>query len=240
MISIDEYQASVIPHDPEMSFIHLESKYRAVLDKKLEGIDQSSAFNFHVIEYMNHTYAASRALDLHLLEGWEIPSHSARHGVMEKFNDFTTAIDHFKVQVLINRAQVRHQYSVALTSDEKDKLRNYVNEIKNFIGKSSLSQNKKDRLYNKLNAFLAEVDRDRTRLEVFSDMSIAIAHVGGEVAKELEPVRKLIDSISRLIGRNMDESALGRTLPKPTTKKLPPPKKESNGKRDDTDDEIPF
>lgn len=242
MISIEDYQSCISPHDPEMSFVHLEARYREVLNKNLDSTDQSGAFNSYVIEYMNHTYAASRALGLDFLEGWDIPSHSARHGVHEKFNDFTTAVDHFKVQVLIDRARVHHQYSVALTPDEKDKLRNYVREMKNFIDKSSLSQDKKDRLYTKLNAFLAEVDRDRTRLEVLSDMSIAIAHIGGEVAKELEPVRRLMDSISRLIGRNMDNAPAMPRLRKPAIRKLEAPKKDTEqpAKRDDMDDEIPF
>jgi hypothetical protein len=36
---------------------------------------------------------------------------------------------------------------------------------------------------------------------MYADLVIGFAHIGGEVAKELEPARKLINSIARLLGR---------------------------------------
>jgi hypothetical protein len=50
-----------------------------------------------------------------------------------------------------------------------------------------------------INAFLAEVDRDRTPWDKFADLVIGLAHIGGEVAKELEPACKLINSIAHLL-----------------------------------------
>jgi hypothetical protein len=121
-----------------------------------------------------------------------------------------------------------------------------VERIKNVIDTSSLATPKKERLFDKLNAFLAEVDRDRTTWEAFSDFIIGLAHLGGEAAQELEPARKLIDSISRLLGRakEFEDSAQlpprskPRQLPAPK-KGLPPPKTDYSS-RGAMDDEIPF
>jgi hypothetical protein len=160
-----------------------------------------------------------------------VPAHSAG------------AIDHFKVRVLIDNARSTLRFSVGLDSDEKEKLRNYVGEIKKVIDRSPLPQKKKDRLYNLINAFLAEVDRDRAPWDRFADLVIGLAHLGGEAAQELEPARKLIDSIARLLGRSKEFEDATSELSPPThprnipgpPKRLPPPKQ-----RGEMDDEIPF
>jgi hypothetical protein len=214
MIPPDEYAAAVRGNDPELAFIRLESKYRDVLNKKLEDSDNSNVYEAYVIEYMNHTIAAARALGLDLLDQWTVPAHSARGlSIHDYFKDFTTAVDHFKVQVQIDHARSYNRFSVALDTAEKDKLRNYVAEIKKVIEQSSLAQPKKERLYDKINNFLAEVDRDRTPYEQFADLVINLAHLGGEAAQELEPARKLINSIARLLGRNKEFEDSAPTLP---------------------------
>jgi hypothetical protein len=242
MIPHDEYAAAVRGHDSELAFVHLESKYREALNKNLENTDNSNAYSSFVIEYMNHTIAAAHALGLTILDQWTVPSHSHNIRVSDHFHDFTTAVDHFKVQVQIDQARRRNRFSVALDPAEKDKLRNYVAQIKKVIDDSSLARPKKERLYDKINDFLAEVDRDRTPYEQFADLVINLAHLGGEAAQELEPARKLINSIARLLGRNKEaeESTLPppskpRQIPAPR-KTLPPPQNTESG----MEDEIPF
>jgi hypothetical protein len=243
MIPHDKYAAAVRGNDPELAFVHLESEYRDVFNKKLEDSDNSNSYDAYVIEYMNHTIAAARALELHILDQWTIPSHSS-HGLHDLFRDFTTAVDHFKVQVQIDHARSHNRFSVVLDTTEKDKLRNYVAQIKRVIGDSSLPLPKKERLYDKINNFLAEVDRDRTPYEQFADLVINLAHLGGEAAQELEPARKLINSIARLLGRNKQfEDSEPRLPPAPKPRQIPSPPKglpPPQKKRGDMDDEIPF
>jgi hypothetical protein len=213
-----------------------------VLYKKLEDSDNSNSYDEYLIEYINHTIAAARALGLNLLDQWTVPPHRARNlNLHDHFRDFTTAVDHFKVQVQIDRARSHDRFSVALDATEKEKLRNYVAQIKKVIDGSSLAQPKKERLYDTINSFLAEVDRDRTPWDQFADLVINLAHLGGEAAQELEPARKLINSIARLLGRNKEVE--DSTLPPSTQRRIPPPRKtlpppqKNDG---DIDEEIPF
>jgi hypothetical protein len=242
MIPPDEYLEAVRGKSHELAFVYLEEKFRNKLDSKLEGTDNSRSFDVCVIEYMNHTKAAARALNLDILDPWDVPSHG-QHDLFDLYKDFTGAIDHFKVQVLIDNARSTLRFSVGLDTDEKDKLRNYVAEIKKVIDRSSLVQKKKERLYDLINAFLAEVDRDRTPWDRFADLVIGLAHLGGEVAQELEPARKLIDSIARLLGRSKEFEAATFELPPPAQRRRipgPPKRLPSPTKRSEMDDEIPF
>jgi hypothetical protein len=242
MIPVDDYQEAVRGKSPELAFVYLEQRFRDKLNSNLEGADNSHSFDVCVIEYMNHTKAAARALDLDILDSWGVPSHQ-QHNLSDLFNDFTAAIDYFKVQVSIDNARSTLRFSVELDTDEKDKLRNYVGEIKKVIDRSSLAQKKRERLYDLINAFLVEVDRDRTPWDRFADLVIGLAHLGGEAAQELEPARKLIDSIARLLGRTKEsEDAASKLPPSAQRRQIPGPPKilPSPKKRGEMDDEIPF
>jgi hypothetical protein len=242
MIPVEDYQEAVRGKSPELAFVYLEQRFRDKLNNNLEGADNSHSFDVYVIEYMNHTKAAARALGLDILDAWDVPSHQ-QHSLSDLYRDFTAAIDYFKVQVSIDNARNTLRFSVELDTDERDKLRNYVGEIKKVIDRSSLAQRKKERLYDLINAFLVEVDRDRAPWDRFADLVIGLAHLGGEAAQELEPARKLIDSIARLLGRTKEFDDAVSKLPSPTKrrqipgppKSLPPP-----ANRSEMNDEIPF
>jgi hypothetical protein len=113
-------------------------------------------------------------------------------------------------------------------------LRRYVSEIKRLIDGASLMQWKKERPYDLMNSFLAEVDRDGAPWDRFADLVVGLAYLGGEAAKDLKPARELVDSIARLLGRSREIEDSAPKLPGPP-KRIPPPKE-----RDTPDDEIPF
>ncbi|MDR3419915.1 MAG: hypothetical protein P4L80_01520 [Xanthobacteraceae bacterium] len=244
MISPEEYASAVRTNDGEFAFVQLESKFRAVLETKLEKAENNYGYNYAVIEYMNHTLAAAKSLGLEGFKEWEVPSHSVRD-VSDRYRDFVTAVDHFKVQVQIRNAKSYNRYSVALDGDEKDKIRSYVSHIKKIIDECSLGKAKKERLYSKINAFLAEVDRDRTRFEQLADLTMGLAHLGAEAAEELEPVRKLLHTINVFMGRvkEFEDSALSLP-PYAAPARLPAPPKQLSAPSEkgatDLDDDIPF
>src|SRR5260370_26173593 len=157
--------------------------------------------------------------------------------------DFLSTVDAIILQIRISRVQHDRKYSVALTAVDKDRIRHYVNQIKAIIDNGTIPISKKDSLNNKLNYFLREVDKIRTSLESFIDLEIGLATIGGQSAKELEPARKWLDSISRLIGNYRDIEDADRALlpPKerpriePPKLRLPPPDQPPT-----FDDQLPF
>lgn len=96
---------------------------------------------------------------------------------------------------------------------------------------------------NKLNAFLAEVDRDRTSMQRFNDFILSLAKTTADATEELEPTWKWARLIAAIFGARYD--AENAKLPPPQKKiappkpKLPPPRR-VNGNPRDMDDDIPF
>jgi hypothetical protein len=125
-----------------------------------------------------------------------------------------------------------------------------LERIKNIVDGVEVSQRKKEALYSKINALADEIDRDRTRFDAAMALVLEVASTGGEAAEKLEPVRKWIDSIARLLGRaKEEEDAAAQGLPAPEERKqIEPPRRSSaeKGKSacsddfDDLDEDIPF
>src|ERR1019366_10735649 len=115
---------------------------------------------------------------------------------------------------------------------------------------------RKESLMNKLNAFAAEVDRDRTRFEAFGALVIEASGVVAKVEKKLRPVREWLGPIAAdLHEANTIEDAAARRLTAPARRIQAPPRRiappdsgpiwdrptpSAAPKGGDLDDEIPF
>ncbi len=244
MLRVEEYEEALRGRDPEMAFVLLETRFRETLEKKLDSNDNNYTWNLAVIEYLNHSIAAARGLGISSFNEWEVPKHPKRDddNLNSFYHDFMTAVDHFKVLVQIEKARSHAQFSVTLDPADKTKIHHFAEQIREIIQSSSLRPSKKERLFSKLIAFLKEVDLDRTKLEAFSDFVISLAHTGGEAAQELEPARKWLDSISRLLGhaKEFEDSAPQISHAPPRQIPGPPRALPSPAPKGDMDDEIPF
>lgn len=243
---LDEHEFEDDSGDPEVAFVRLEAKFRKKLKESLAELDDNSnASSLYYIEYMNHVLAAADALGLEILPFHAVPSHSERHNdVWQKFQDFSTAVDHYAVKVKIAHAHGRSAFSVTLTGAEKEKIRHYVAQIKTTIDESNLSTDKREALFARINAFLKEVDKDRTTLKAFSDLIISTAGTAGDAAEELEPMWKWVRAIAQLFGVNIGEDRK-RLPPQKRPEQIEGPKRRlpappSKPKQSDSDDDIPF
>jgi hypothetical protein len=228
--------------DSNLAFVKLERKFRATLNTNLQNDDSqgTAAYNSYYIEYMNHTLATASALKITAFQKWKIPSHSRNTTLSDTYNDFTSDVDHFSLQVRLNHAVHRDKYSVSLTGAEKTKIRHLIDRIKRVIQQSPLPTNKRDELFDLLNKFLAEVDRERTRYEVVSDLVIGMSRVAGTSIKELSPIRPWIEMILKAIGKRKEDENK-HTLPPTTTRQIEPPKRdEPQAPSSEMDDDIPF
>jgi hypothetical protein len=114
-----------------------------------------------------------------------------------------------------------------------------IERIREKLNALSLSESKRESLFNKLNAFAAEVDRNRTRTESFYAFALETARVVKGVNEELRPLQQTIDRV-------LDWLEKARRLkdalpPWSDRKKIEAPPKRLPGPTDlDDDDEIPF
>jgi hypothetical protein len=236
MISEEDFDAAS-EVSAEMAFVRLERKFRAAYEKKIEDSENGNGFNHYTIEYMNHVVAASRALGLDLFDFFSMPSENR---VFDEYQKFRHEVDNFTVRIQISHIRSGPKNSVALDESEKKHLRAYANAIKGVIGNSSLVPAKKDRLYDKINAFIAELDRERMPLQKFHDVILSLATTGADAADKLEPAWKWVRLGAELLGARQETEQ--KKLPPPPKKleapkrQLPPPKKA----RQEMDDDIPF
>lgn len=98
---------------------------------------------------------------------------------------------------------------------------------------SSLQPAKKECLFDKINAFIAELDKDRTPLQKFNDVVLSLAHTGGEAAKELEPAWKWVRLGAAILGVRQETEQTKLPAPRKRLeapkRQLPPPKPETVG-----------
>lgn len=242
MITEEDFDAAS-EVSPEMAFVRLERKFRAVLESNLESSQSNGAYDSYVVEYINHTVATAKALGLTFLDDWELPDENGSD-VSNQYRKFRTEVDHYSVQIQIAHIRQGLKNTVALNDSEKKHLRAYADAIKAVIDQSDLVAAKKDRLYDKINAFIAELDRERLPLQKFHDIVMSLATTGADAADKLEPAWKWVRLGAELLGVRQETEQ--QKLPVPPKKleapkrQLPSPPKKVNGTRRDMDDDIPF
>jgi hypothetical protein len=242
MISDDELVD--LPDDPELAFVQCERRLR---DRLFDNLKDSEGYDIasYKLQYINHVVAIARGLNLPLFDNYDVPTVEAN--IESFYTQFLQDVDHFTVQIRMRRARRLKLYSVALDGATKEKVRHYLGQIKIIVDDSKLSQRKKEALYTKINALADEVDRDRTRFDAAMALVLEVSTTGGEAVEKLEPARKWLDSIARVLGRAKEaENTATSRLPAPKERKrIEPPRRpteeeKSTEKFDDLDAEIPF
>jgi hypothetical protein len=214
----DEY--ADIPDDDEQAFAHVEKAFRTKLYDALDASDTGGIATAAYREYINKTVAAAKALNLPILQEFPIPHEN---GAWEAYQNFSSEVDHYLVQINIRNARRIRGYSVAFDPVTKEKIRHYLSQI----------------------ALAGEVDRDRTKYEAYAALAIEISNTTGTVARKLKPAGGFLDHIAKLFG-SAKETEETKALPapqkrlEPPRRQLAPPADESRHPRGDLDDEIPF
>ena len=244
MISDDELLN--LPDDPELAFVHYEETLRKRVQTE---IDTSGGYNIEglQIEYISHVLGVVKALDLKILENWEMPSVAQASGLIEnQYKQLLADVAHYVVQIRVKNARRLKRYSVALDPAVKQQIRHHLDRIKEIVDRLEVPLSKKEALIARIGALETEVSRDRTRIDAAMALVLEAANTGGEAGKRLEPVRKLIDSITGLFGSAKEEEEKISRLNGPEDRKqiqgprrqLPAP--EESAGSEDLEDEIPF
>lgn len=244
MITEEDFLA-VADCPPDLAFVRLERKFRETLERNLEQSNNGNTYDHYVIEYMNHTLAAANALGLDILEFFAVPDHNNPSNLTETYNHFRQVVDGYTVRVHIRNIRVGPSTSLPFDEHEKKHIRAYVTKIKEIVDASALEPGKKEALMNRLNAFLAEVDKDRTSMQRFQDFVMSVAKTTADATEELEPTWKWVRLIAAIFGVRQDTE--NAKLPPPPKRierpkrQIPPPAARRNGsQRADMDDDIPF
>jgi hypothetical protein len=213
----------VLPDNPDVAFLKLETLFR----KELEETDQDYSDYY---QYMNKVLCAMDELQIKLFSEQKLPEPDSIDD--NAFLLFTAEIDRFRTRVIIRNSKQTKTYSVRLDTATKQKVRHLLNQIKEIVDKVELDDGKKESLYAKINSLEKEFNQDRTRLEVFGALVVETAGIVGAAAKKMEPARKLLESIAKFLGAAKSHEGVSPQLPRhsdpkriePQRKRLPAPK----------------
>jgi len=157
------------PDDDELAFLHYEKLFRIPLEKELLQLQEENrdgywnSYNHFMQTYINNVLATVTALDLQILEYW-INNPAAAHED-KNFKQIKYDIDATITKIKVRHAQVTRKASERLEGGAREKIRELINKIKLTIEAVEIPLPRKEALMSRLNAFAAEVDKDRTRVE---------------------------------------------------------------------------
>jgi hypothetical protein len=221
-----------LPDDPEEAFVRLEKFYREQSEAKLRVSENSTDQRVIFVDYISKVIAAISELGLTAKFETKVPR--IQEVDFNTYAEFGKDVQHYRTMLQIRQSRRSKGYSVRFDSATKQKIRHHVEQLRIVVEKLEVNQDKKENLLKKLDAFVVEVDRDRTRFEAWGAVMVQAAEVLGDAADKAEPARKWLDSIGRLIwGAKNDEDTKQLSPPK-EVKQIEPPRSS------DKDDEIPF
>ena len=229
---------SDLPEDSEQIFLLLEERYRQDLDRKTSKLDWDQYFPAaEALEYMRRTTAAAQELKVSFVDQLEVPW--AQNLSQNNYYDFRGQIDHIATTLQIRHARRELGYSVRFDQKTKEKLLHHLRGVKEIILKlDDVEDWKREALLNKLGELEKEIARDRFQYKIWGAFVIESSGVLGEAAKNLEPVRKFIDSVSGLLygakqheRQSLPPPQTPKRIEPPKTKPAPPPCKEKSARR---------
>jgi hypothetical protein len=229
-----------LPEEPELIFLKLDDAFREQCDSAVfegrnqHGDDYDSTGDY--LTYMRKVSAIASELELDGLSVLEVPP--ASNFSYRFYQDFRGKVDYYRTILRLRHSRRAQGYSVRFDQKTKAKLTHYIDQIREVILVLEVDEWKKESLLRCLNNLQLEVDKDRSKYEVFGAFVVEAAGVFGEGGRRAEPVRKWIDSIAGLIwgARHAEQTPKLAAPSKP--KQIQPPK--TMRVRNPMDDEIPF
>jgi hypothetical protein len=225
-----------LPDDPEEAFAVLQArKYKA-----LEQVWESGSGSWHhERQYVDHLLAFDEVHDLGILTSFRTPPAGDRE-FGDFFQDFRRHAEISSQKILMEaarRLKTGAQQIVVLDTASRQAIHALIDRIRERLNGLSLTESKRESLFNKLNAFTAEVDRNRTRPEAFYAFALEAARSAKEINEELKPLQQTIDRILDWLDK---AKRLKYALPPwSQRKKIEEPPKRLPG-REDVEDEVPF
>jgi hypothetical protein len=228
-----------LPEDPEQAFLLLEEKYRAECEDGVRRAHQEENLNVYFVDYIAQVIGTITELGLEAKFDNRVPQ--IENVDYQTYLNFSKDVKHYRTMLLIRHGRRVQGYSVQFDAATKVKVKHHIDQLRDIFGKLEIEQDKRDALRSKLNALQEEVDRDRTRFDVYAALAVEAAGVVGE-SVEKSKVLDVLNAIARVIwGTKKDQETKGLPAPTPPKRIEPPrPSKSAAKGRGDTEDEIPF
>ena len=235
-----------LPDDPDDAFVAVERRQRALYDNSREAATNWDQIRVAQLEYMTAVHAAASVCEIDPLAEYELQCTDYEH-FDYNFQRFLLAANRIVLEIQMRQAKRTRRYSVELDADAKTRIHSLIGNIRQVVeAASDLEERKRTELLEKLNAFAAEVDRARLRLDIWMDTMLTVSSTIGKAAKNLTPLGRFISEITDIVAVAKEQFEARVALPpKKERVRLAPPKAKAKVQppenfSQDLDDEIPF
>lgn len=217
-----------LPDDPTEAFFEFD---RIAWDRAVSEIKSTNNQSwYYQRRYTSSLIIFHDAHELNILNGFRAaPDDDNLFG-----NYFRKLRNHLQDEGLKVRLQkvkaTKNGIVTVLTLDgsHKEKIRFHIEKIRATLEGVDIPEKKRESLFKKLNAFAAEVDQNRTKVDALMSLALEVSAAVGKVAENLKPVRDLLDPLFGSLGKAKEEN---EALPPPESrpqiegprKRLPPP-----------------
>jgi hypothetical protein len=236
--NLDDNEYLDLPDDAEMAFAVLQQKKFKELEEFWES-DRSGGW-YQERRYVDTLVAFDEVHCLGILTAYQSPPNSDQE-FASFFHDFRRQAEMASQKILIESARRRKSGAetvVVLDAAAREAIHAFVGAIRSKLNELALPEAKREALFNKLNAFAAEVDRNRTRTEAFYAFAVEAARAAREVNDEIKPLQETIDRVFDWIEKAKKLSDL--LPPWSERRKIEGPQKRLLAPEQQLDDEIPF
>jgi hypothetical protein len=219
---ITDDQLDELPEDDRDAFLAYETICRKWVD------DHKTSANWAAErQYVTHILAFADARDVGLSLDGEIPDDDEEFA--DYFSGLLSQVDRFRAKVRVELAAARKTSGTSfhIARNFKTQIGGHLTAIRKIVQDATLSDSKREAIFNRIEKLQAEVNRDRTKTEsaigLWLDITSAISHG----AEKLDPAIERLEKIMKVFAEARDEATV--RLPAPAEqKRLPKPKSQPN------------
>lgn len=240
-----------LPEDDHLAFSMFVRHAQRRLAEATDNIDSDND-GWRLIEewrydFMNVVVAAAKRFGIEPFATMEMPSlgnfdHSTHR-------QFKADLDFYMTQLVIDNTIRDRKDSVLMSASAKERIRNYLHELRQCIDKADLAEGRRETLLKKLADFEAALEGRRLSLLAVTRLALEIMMVPGALWSSQQIASKLVNNVLQTVADEKVVDDQNRQLPPvfPPQKLMPPREPIVERKRPlpaafdtDLDDDVPF
>ena len=203
-----------LPEDPNLAFATFVRHALRRLADRTQELEHEASWN--LLEdarhgFMNVVIAAGKRYGIEPFASMEVPRLADFNNNVHR--QFRADLDHYMTQLLLDNSIRGKQDSVIIEPKTKDRIRNYLHNLKTCVENATLPEAKKAALLNKLAEFEAELEKRRLSLLAVARVTLEILALPGAVWASAEIAHKLMTNVLQTVHQAKVEEDEARRLP---------------------------
>jgi GGDEF domain-containing protein len=226
-----------LPDNPEEAFAVLQKRRSRYLNDEFDNYNQRREHDRH---YVDTLIAFDEVHHLKIFSDLKTPPNGDN-----QFDDFFQS---FRRHAEITSQKIRIEIArrlktgtcniVILDSSSRSAIHALIEKIREKLNELKLPEAKRNNLFNKLNSFVSEIDRNQTRTEAYLAFAVSLFKTARECSTEFQPI---LDTNDRILDQLERAKKLQDSLPSwEDHLKIEPPKKQLPKPNTNSDDDVPF